>query len=409
MTDFPIDGKGFFIWRITAPYEQYLELLIAGNYRHAIVKIADGTSRYNISSDGTDRAKGLVELLRGNNIRVWGYQYIYLDYPTGEAEVAVSRCAYLQVDGYVMNGEVECKGKFEQAADFCSSLRRRAPTLPIALCSYRYPSLHATFPWEQFLSISDIHMPQVYWLLSTNPAVQLEKSYNELMKLKNLPFIPVGCAFTHGTWKPTPEQEIQFMDKAKSMGMPAVNFWELNHTKQNLPVILSTISAYDYPYTEQEPPDNGGDGDTEMPDKVDELIAAMNRIQIGVGSENVVFQVHTDLESVLFGETVPDNGGNGGDPIPSNVKQVRNAPGEKANGHWQVGWNGVHKPMLAIKDNANGDPEKQWKDGQIFQVYTPDADVDGSTKFYKVYGVVYTGNEFGNNACYVKEPDIEFV
>jgi hypothetical protein len=76
--------------------------------------------------------------------------------------------------------------------------------------------------------------------------------------------------------------------------------------------------------------------------------------------------------------------------------------GEKANGHWQVGWNGKDKPILGLPPTTI---RTQWGPGDRVRVVLPDADVDGSVRFWVVYGQAYEGNEYKNPKVYVKEGD----
>ncbi len=69
-------------------------------------------------------------------------------------------------------------------------------------------------------------MPQVYWVQSSNPAEQLEKSYTQYREITDLPYLPTGAAYCSDGWCPTDEQIVEFAAKAEELQLPGINFWE---------------------------------------------------------------------------------------------------------------------------------------------------------------------------------------
>lgn len=126
--------------------------------------------------------------------------------------------------------------------------------IPIALSSYRYPSYHPQLPWDEFLSKCDLNMPQVYWLKAHNPGAQLERTVEEFRNLEYTPPIfPTGAAFTEWDWAPTADEVLAFMERAKSLKLSGVNFWEWANCKNKLPrEIWQAIR--DYPWDPAPPP-----------------------------------------------------------------------------------------------------------------------------------------------------------
>ena len=99
---------------------------------------------------------------------------------------------------------------------------------PIALSSYRYPSLHP-LPWNEFLAKCDYNMPQVYWLKAHNPGDQLTKTLREFESPRikyRPPIIPTGAAFREHGWEPTLDEIQEFLDTARDLKLKAANFWE---------------------------------------------------------------------------------------------------------------------------------------------------------------------------------------
>jgi hypothetical protein len=141
---------------------------------HVLIKIADGAFPLTIDlENGYDYARPVIKKLQSQNVAVWGWHYIYGNYPDQEAEIAVRRAIELGVDGFVVNAEHEFKqpNKAAAASRFMNNLRSNLGSMPIALSSYRFPLLSCQFSFQQFLERCDYNMPQVYWMKSTTPLV----------------------------------------------------------------------------------------------------------------------------------------------------------------------------------------------------------------------------------------------
>jgi hypothetical protein len=249
-----LTGKGFFIWKIPDaekgnPTEIAAAAKAAG-LTHVLIKIADGSYPYNVNrSTGADLAAPVVQALRDQKIGVWGWHYVYGNSPTGEASIAIRRLEQLNLDGYVIDAEIEYKepGKANSAKVFLSALRKRFPNLPVALSSYRFPSYHPQFPWKAFLEGCDLHMPQVYWEQAHNAGAQLRRCVRELQALNPArPVIPTGPAYSAGGWSPTPADLHDFFETSKALGLPAVNFFSWDECRARLPALWDTIGAHEW-------------------------------------------------------------------------------------------------------------------------------------------------------------------
>ena len=234
-----LQGKGWFIWQIPrceggAPDAIAQKAATAG-LTHVLIKIAERTYGVGFDKNGRDQVPAIADALRARGIEVWGWHYIYGDNPAGEASIAIKRCTDLRVDGYVIDAESEFKlpGKAAVARTFMSALRAGLPNLPVALSSYRYPSLHPQLPWKDFLEKCDVAMPQVYWEQAHNPDQQLVRSAGEFANPALVgwarPFVPTGSAYGVGNWKASPDELKRFLEKAVSLGVPAVNFYSWDY------------------------------------------------------------------------------------------------------------------------------------------------------------------------------------
>ena len=257
-----LTGKGMFIWKILNCFhgdiDKIIEMAIKADYSHVLIKIANGVYSYNYDWDKSiDLVPPLVQALKSEGIQAWGWHYLFGDQPSQEAEKAISRIRGLGVDGYVLNAEGFYRGKYAAAKTFMNKLRSEINDIPVALSSYRYPSYHPQFPWDEFLKKCDLNMPQVYWMQAHNPGAQLKQSVAEFQNLTyKPPIFPTGAAFTEWGWTPTASEVKEFMQKAKSMNLSGVNFWEWSNLHNLLPAeIWRTIRDFEWK-AEPQPPDD---------------------------------------------------------------------------------------------------------------------------------------------------------
>lgn len=248
-----LEGKGFFTWKIPSCERGDANMIASrakeAGLTHLILKIADGTMIYNGNwGDTTDYTTPVVNALRAQGIKVWGWHYVYGDNPIGEANVAITRIRQYSLDGYVIDAEKEYETTKKKSAvkKFMAQVRSALPDLTIALSSYRYPSLHPQMPWAEFLDQCNLIMPQVYWMKAHNPADQLSQCVNEFQaKVPSRPIVPTGAAFREFGWKPTDVEVLDFCKKAKELNLNGVNFWEWSDARSgNLPGVWETIQQY---------------------------------------------------------------------------------------------------------------------------------------------------------------------
>ena len=239
-----LTGKGYYIWQVrhaeNGDPDRITALAHEANLTHVLVKVADGAFPYNIDLDnGYDYVRPLVRKLQARNIAVWGWQYVYGDYPEQEAEIAVARTLDLGLNGFVINAEKEYQdtAKAPAASRYMNILRSNLGSLPLALSSYRYPSYHRLLPWENFLDRCDYNMPQVYWVQShNNAAEQLQRCVNEFKAMRPFrPIIPTGPTYKQDGWIPYEHEIHDFMQGAKRLGLTGVNFWYWEGCRRYMP------------------------------------------------------------------------------------------------------------------------------------------------------------------------------
>jgi len=248
-----LTGKGMMIWMLPriedgSPERIAIEAQKAG-FTHVLIKVADGLWAYNVDrQNNRDYLPPVIQALRARGIQVWGWHYVYGQNVQGESRIAIQRVKQLQLDGYVINAEIEYKspGMHSKAEQFMKLIRHPLASTPIALSSFRYPKIHHQFPWKQFLTYCDYNMPQVYWEQAHTPASQLERSYEQFRAIApNSTYVPTGSLYKTNGWVPTPNDMLHFLKTATSLGLKAANFYVWDHRKF-LQDQWNIISAYDW-------------------------------------------------------------------------------------------------------------------------------------------------------------------
>lgn len=207
-------GKGMLIWQLAKTAGGNMKLMAEqakdAGFKWVSIKVVENGNLYNPTL-----INDAVKELRAVGISVRGWGYIYPTNVIAQAQKTAKIVNDLGLDGYEMDIEQEWKvgNLVTQATQYAQTLKLNLnPYVGIGLCSYRYPNLHP-LPWKEFLAVCDYHAPQVYWAGATTdtaPQGQLVKSHDQLIALKNIPFVPIGVSapMPIGTvvWKPTVAQ-----------------------------------------------------------------------------------------------------------------------------------------------------------------------------------------------------------
>lgn len=251
-------GKGWFIWQIPrceggAP-PALANAAQAAGLSHVLLKIAERFYPFGYDKQGRDLAPPVVEALRARGMAVWGWHYIYGDDPQREAQAAIQRMKQLKLDGYVVDAEAEFKrpNMAHAARAFMQTVRAALPDTPIALSSYRFPSLHPQLPWSAFLEQCDWVMPQVYWEQAHNPDQQLARSVKEFANPALVghvrPLIPTGSAYGAGNWRATPEDLTRFLQKAAALNLDGANLYSWDYARSGKNTDLwEAAKAFEWP------------------------------------------------------------------------------------------------------------------------------------------------------------------
>jgi hypothetical protein len=300
-----LSGKGWFIWQVSrcehGSPAAIADKAAAAGLSHVLLKVADRTYNYGLNWRGQDQVAPVAAALKAKKIQVWGWHYVYGQNPAGEAKTAVQRAHQLGLDGYVIDaeGEYTAAGMDKAAHTFMVALKAGLPAeMPVALSSYRFPSLHRDLPWAAFNEHCDIAMPQVYWQGSHNSAVQLNRSITEFNNAKLVgtvrPVIPTGSAYGVGDWIATTDDLQKFLAAAQQLKLSAANFysWDAASVPDNHD-LWSTVANYDW---------GSGASDLTNDALVRRLFSALNAADLAeLGRVYAQNAAHVTAERTLFG------------------------------------------------------------------------------------------------------------
>lgn len=239
------EQKGVFLWQLgncfNGDMATLAKTLAQDGYKWVAVKAADGPGEYNAS-----RMQSAIVELKQAGLSILGWQYCYGYNPEGEGNMAVANIAEHNFAGWLIDAEMEYDkvGTYHNASRYMDILRTAYPTLPVGLCTFRYPSVHPDFPWSTFLARVDFHCPQVYWVGAHNPGEQLQRSIRELQALRNLPVIPVGAAYYEDGWQPTVAELDIFYKMVRQLNLKGYCWWSWDSDGiQDNPAFRAAIAA----------------------------------------------------------------------------------------------------------------------------------------------------------------------
>lgn len=230
----PIQGKVLFVVNLrvngVSIVGDIVRTAVNDGYNGINLKVCHG-QWYNGGSYLAD-VDELARKLETENIDLHGWHWNLLDDVTAEVRIALEAINRWNLKSYSLDYEGPVADKPDQQVLF-AKLLSEGTDCPIGLCSYRFPVNQPFIMWDDVLKYCDFHAPQVYWVGKHNPAEQLQMSYDALMEIRELPFIPVGAAYTQPdyNWEPTEADLNEFDKKCHSLGLPGVQWFAYRSAK----------------------------------------------------------------------------------------------------------------------------------------------------------------------------------
>jgi len=187
---------------------------------------------------------GLLPAAHAANIRVYAWDFPYLNNVDGDVARAVEAITYLtpdghRVDGYTADVELRSMGvniNPQTAKHFGVALRRAVgPNYPLIATVPRPSAALTQYPMADLVASFDAIAPMVYWL-GQDPERHIANAIRDL-EAYGKPILPVGQAYDGGDeggprGVPPREELIRFMQGGDRVGAAGVSWWSWQHANQ---------------------------------------------------------------------------------------------------------------------------------------------------------------------------------
>lgn len=237
-------GKGMWL---------YLPERVEGGNVDALVARAKAVGLTHVyvrtgSSKGGFHARAYLDALlpaaHAGGIRVYGWDFPYLDDPGADVNRAMEAITYTtptghRIDGFSADIELRSMGvkiSPETATFYGSNLRQLAGSgYPLIATVPRPSPALVTYPFAQVVEHFDAIAPMVYWL-NRQPDSDVAGAVAAL-SVFGKPVIPIGQAYDGAAeggrpGVPTRDELLRFMAAAEAAGAPSVSFWSWQHADQ---------------------------------------------------------------------------------------------------------------------------------------------------------------------------------
>lgn len=186
----------------------------------------------------------LLPAAHAANIRVYAWDFPYLDNVDGDVARAVQAITYLtpdghRVDGYAADVELRSMGvniTAQTGKHFGVALRRAVgANYPLIACVPRPSPALTEFPFADLVASFDAIAPMVYWL-GQDPVAHIAGAVRDL-EVHGKPILPVGQAYDGGAeggpvGVPPRDELIKFMQSGDKVGAAGVSWWSWQHADQ---------------------------------------------------------------------------------------------------------------------------------------------------------------------------------
>ena len=256
-------GKGMWIWMPEradgGDPAAIVARALAADLTHIYVRT--GSSRQGV--EGTGFLEGLLPVAHDAGLRVYGWDFPYLEDIAGDVERAMAAINFRtttghRIDGFVPDIETGAEGTnltAEGAAAYSQALRAAVgDDYPLIACVPNpTPRRMETFPYAAIIPSFDAVAPMVYWL-NRQPDTDVAHAVTWLSQFGK-PVIPIGQAYDGGPEGgrpgPPPPDEIQrFLATAARYGATGASFWSWQHATPEIWDAIDTAPQMTIPVEE---------------------------------------------------------------------------------------------------------------------------------------------------------------
>lgn len=251
-------GKGMWIWLHDRADGGDPNAIIARAkvYGFTHLYVRTGTLREGFMAAGfLDR---LLPVAHANGIRVYGWDFPYMNDPGGDVNRALAAIRYTTPDGHRIDGfapDIETKHEgtnenIEHVRAYVTWLRENVgPDYPlIAVIPNPTPGRIARgYPFADIVGPFDGIAPMVYWM-NRDPGTDVAHAISYLSQFGK-PIFPIGQAYDGGIdggppGVPSRAAIIRFMQVADQFGATGVSFWSWQHANDEAWFAISDAAEF---------------------------------------------------------------------------------------------------------------------------------------------------------------------
>ncbi len=258
-----IQGKWAYVWTVRNIFSGNVQKIVTAcqdaGMAGVAIKIHNGTFAWD---EEWLQVSELVDAINeaGLGLMLWGYNYLKYN-PAREAAVAIRQIERYEEHAlaYLIDAESEAKqASSAQAKLFMDPLRlyTSAIGLPIALNTYRFPTVHRELPWRELRKGTDFDCPQVYYRY-TDPVSNVERSMQEYAALDApaLPFKPAGDMYREHGRQPYPGAVTEFLTWCRDRpDVSSAIMWAMDQIEAPTE-LWDEFAKFDWPTDFVSPPD----------------------------------------------------------------------------------------------------------------------------------------------------------
>ena len=221
------------------------------------VYVRTGSSRMGFYAQ--DYLNRLLPAAHANGIRVFAWDFPYLDNWQDDVNRSVAAITYTTPDGHRVDGfsaDIETRAQGvnvapDTARAYGAGLRRAVgPDYPLIATVPRPSAQLVTYPFAEVVESFDAIAPMIYWL-NRDPVGDAVATLTAL-KPFNKPLLPIGQAYDGGAeggppGVPSTAQIHGFMAASEQHGASAVSFWSWQHADQEAWDAIRNASEFRLP------------------------------------------------------------------------------------------------------------------------------------------------------------------
>ncbi|HUP86593.1 MAG TPA: peptidoglycan-binding domain-containing protein [Acidimicrobiales bacterium] len=236
-------GKGMWIWMDDRAEGGDAEAIVARAKATGLTHLYVRTGTLKGGFVGGPFLDRLLPVAHANDLRVYGWDFPYLDHPGDDVNRAMAAITYTTPDGQRIDGfsaDIESahegtNNNLEYVTAYCTWLRQNVgPNYPlIATVPNPTPAKQkAGYPYAAIIPSFDAVAPMVYWM-NRDPASDVANAIAFLSQFGK-PVFPIGQAYDGGPeggppGAPSRESIIRFLQFADGAGGAGVSFWSWQH------------------------------------------------------------------------------------------------------------------------------------------------------------------------------------